>query len=190
MPVLLLLGCLWVGYQVYQEYAFPVVVQENQNINLRACFVPNHNCQERLLQEIAEAQREILVMCYTFNDNKIAEALLKAQKRGVSVAIVADKSQRDHVHSQIPYIRKSYIPVYSDNRVAIAHNKVIIIDGRLTITGSFNFTESAQQRNAENLLFVTSQELARQYKTYWQNRRDLSQKLSPNSEDKAVYNLS
>lgn len=125
LPAFLLLGCLWIGYQVYQEYAFPVVVQEEQNIKMRACFVPNHNCQERLIQAIDKTQTEILLMCYNFNDKKIAEALIRAKDRGVSVAIVVDKTQRNHSQSQIPLLRTKHIPVYSDDRVAIAHNKIL-----------------------------------------------------------------
>ena len=190
LPALLLLGCLWVGYQIYQEYAFPVIVQEKQNIKMHACFVPNHNCQQKLIQEIDKAQNEILVMCYNFNDKKIAEALLRAKDRGLSIEIVADKTQKNHMYSQIPLLRRKKIPVYCDDNVTIAHNKVMVMDGSLIITGSFNFTDSAQRRNAENLLFVTSQELAQQYKTYWKSRRDVSQKLSPKWEDKAVHNSS
>lgn len=180
LPAVLLLGCLWIGYQAYQEYAFPVVVQEEQNIKMRACFVPNHNCQERLIHEIDNAQTEILVMCYNFNHKKIAEALIRAKNRGVVVAIVADKTQRDHSQSQVPLLRRENIPVYSDDSVAIAHNKVLVIDDKTTVTGSFNLTDSAQRRNAENLLFIESKELAQQYKSYWQDRQGVSQKLSSN----------
>jgi phosphatidylserine/phosphatidylglycerophosphate/cardiolipin synthase-like enzyme len=51
---------------------------------------------------------------------------------------------------------------------AIAHNKVIVVDEELVITGSFNFTNSAQTRNAENLLVLKSTELAKSYKSNWQ----------------------
>lgn len=141
--------------------------------------MPDHNCQERLIKVVNSAKDEVLVMCYNFNDEKIAETLIRARDRGVSVALVTDKTQRNHTHSQIPFLRRRNIPVYSDDKVAIAHNKVLIIDEKITVTGSFNLTDSAQQRNAENLLFITSKDLAQQYKSYWQSRRDLSQKLSP-----------
>jgi phosphatidylserine/phosphatidylglycerophosphate/cardiolipin synthase-like enzyme len=52
------------------------------------------------------------------------------------------------------------IPVWIDYEPAIAHNKVIIIDGRLVIGGSYNYTAAAQKRNAENVTFMESEELA------------------------------
>ena len=154
---------------------------------MRACFVPNHNCQERLIKAIDNAQSEILVMCYAFTNSKVGEALVSASKRGVSVTIVTDKTQREHKKSQISHFVHSSIPVHSDDKVAIAHNKVMIIDEKLTITGSYNYSEAAQHRNAENLLFVESKELVEQYKRYWQDRRDASIKLSPKPLDKAVH---
>ena len=54
-----------------------------------------------------------------------------------------------------------------DGNHAIAHNKVMIVDENIVITGSFNFTNSAQTRNAENLLVLRSADLAHNYKTNW-----------------------
>ena len=55
-----------------------------------------------------------------------------------------------------------------DANHAIAHNKVIVIDGETVITGSFNFTKAAQEKNAENLLIIRGQALAAQYTQNWQ----------------------
>jgi phosphatidylserine/phosphatidylglycerophosphate/cardiolipin synthase-like enzyme len=59
------------------------------------------------------------------------------------------------------------IPTFIDARHAIAHNKIIIIDKTTTITGSFNFTKAAQERNAENLLIIRSREIAQAYLDNW-----------------------
>ena len=67
------------------------------------------------------------------------------------------------------------IPTYIDAKHAIAHNKIIIIDRRIVITGSFNFTRAAEENNAENLLIITSPELAEKYLQNWQTHRDHSE---------------
>lgn len=68
------------------------------------------------------------------------------------------------------YIVDAGIPVWIDSKPAIAHNKVMIIDEKEVITGSFNFTDAAQKRNAENVVFITDIKLAEEFIENWQNR--------------------
>jgi phosphatidylserine/phosphatidylglycerophosphate/cardiolipin synthase-like enzyme len=67
------------------------------------------------------------------------------------------------------------IPVVIDEKPAIAHNKVLVIDAATTITGSFNFTRAAQERNAENVFVIRGdREIARRYVENWQSRARVS----------------
>ena len=59
------------------------------------------------------------------------------------------------------------IPVKIDAVHAIAHNKIVIIDGEAVITGSFNFTGAAEENNAENLLVIHDRKLAERYTRNW-----------------------
>ena len=77
-------------------------------------------------------------------------------------------------YSAATYLTNAGIPVWVDTKVAIAHNKVMVIDGQRVITGSFNFTAAAQSRNAENLLVIEDPALAAQYRTNWERRRAVS----------------
>jgi phosphatidylserine/phosphatidylglycerophosphate/cardiolipin synthase-like enzyme len=63
------------------------------------------------------------------------------------------------------------IPTFIDDAHAIAHNKIIIIDREIIVTGSFNFTKAAEEKNAENLLVIRSKELARFYIENWTKHR-------------------
>ena len=72
------------------------------------------------------------------------------------------------------YIVDAGIPVWVDTKPAIAHNKVMIIAEKEVITGSFNFTDAAQKRNAENLVFITDTKLAKEYMANWENREHQS----------------
>ena len=70
------------------------------------------------------------------------------------------------------------IPIWNDNTVRIAHNKVMIIDDRYVETGSFNFTYSAQHFNAENVLIIDNKRLAKRYLRNWQQRLRLSKRVA------------
>jgi phosphatidylserine/phosphatidylglycerophosphate/cardiolipin synthase-like enzyme len=84
------------------------------------------------------------------------------------VQVILDRSQRTEKYSEADFLRNSGIPTLIDARHAIAHNKIIITDGYLVLTGSFNFTRAAEEHNAENLLVINDPVLAQQYIANWQ----------------------
>lgn len=120
------------------------------------CFTPGQDCTQSIINEIGRAKKQILVQAYSFSSKPIAMALVSDKNRGIDVKIILDKSQVKARYSLIPYLLKNHIPVFIDYRPAIAHNKIIIIDSIEVITGSFNFTEAAQHKNAENVLILTN----------------------------------
>ncbi len=85
----------------------------------------------------------------------------------MKVTLVLDKSQRNDPRSGTDEVVRAGITTYIDSRHAIAHNKVMVIDGHKVITCTFNFTKSAEERKAENLLIIKSTELARLYQQDW-----------------------
>ena len=137
-------------------------------------FSPNNGATEAIVREIDHARSEILVQAYSFTSAPIAKALLKAHRRGVKVRAILDKSQKTQKYSSASFLTNSGIPTYIDDKHAIAHNKIILIDRAVVITGSCNFTKAAEEKNAENLLIIRSQELAKPYLENWQRHRDHS----------------
>jgi phosphatidylserine/phosphatidylglycerophosphate/cardiolipin synthase-like enzyme len=117
-------------------------------------FSPNGGATEAIVREIDAAKSEVLVQAYSFTSVPIAQALLNAKKRGVRIEAVLDKSQRSERYSAATFLMNAGIAVVIDDRHAIAHNKIIIIDQASLITGSFNFSKNADQNNAENLLIL------------------------------------
>ena len=143
------------------------------------CFTPGQDCTDLVVSEIAHAKREILVQAYSFTSVPILAALKAAHGRGVDVGVIVDKSSARQSksgsrYSAATYLTNASIPVWVDTKVAIAHNKVMVIDGQRVITGSFNFTAAAQNHNAENLLVLDDSALAAQYRTNWERRRAAS----------------
>ena len=115
-------------------------------------FSPNGGTTDAITHEIGNARSEILIQAYSFTSTPIAKALLDASKRGVRVVVVLDRSQKTQKYSGATFLAHAGIPVFIDDKHAIAHNKIIIIDRQTLITGSFNFSKAAEEKNAENLL--------------------------------------
>jgi phosphatidylserine/phosphatidylglycerophosphate/cardiolipin synthase-like enzyme len=112
---------------------------------------------------------------YSFTSAPIAKALLDAHKRGVQVQVILAKSQRPEKYSSADFLAHQGVPTMIDAEHATAHNKVMIIDGETVITGSFNFTKAAQEKNAENLLIIRDPAPAAQYTQDWEAHRPHSQ---------------
>jgi len=130
-------------------------------------FSPHGGCTEVIVDTLRRAKKSVLVQAYSFTSEPITEALVAAHQRGVKVAVILDRSQRTERHSTAERLVQHGVPVSLDDAHAIAHNKVIVIDGETVLTGSFNFTEAAEAKNAENLLEVEDRELAAQYERNW-----------------------
>lgn len=145
-----------------------------KNANYNVCFTPGEDCTKLIVNTIRKAKSSIRLQAYSFTSAPIAQALLQAQNRGVDVKTILDKSQFTANYSAAKFLLNNNIPVWKDERVSIAHNKVIIIDDSIVITGSFNFTKSAQERNAENLLIINDTNLASKYTENWNKRMAFS----------------
>lgn len=134
-------------------------------------FSPQGGATQALVHRIDQAQESIFVLAYSFTSEPIAAALGRAASRGVHVQAILDRGQRNARGGQGGALAAAGATVYLDTRHAIAHNKVMVIDGRTVVTGSFNFTKGAEERNAENLLILDSEDLARLYREEWEKHR-------------------
>ena len=98
------------------------------------------------LIEAHAATQQILVQAYSFTSAPIAKALLEAHKRGVKILAVLDKSNETDKYSAATFLVNAGIQTLIDDQHAIAHNKVMVIDSATIITGSFNFTKAAEEK--------------------------------------------
>ncbi len=145
---------------------------------IEVLFTPWDDAEGALLREIGDAQRCIRVQAYLLTSRNIARALIAAHERGVAVSVLADREMvAKGENSRIPDLHSSGIDVRLETRYTAAHNKILLIDVEdnhpVIITGSYNFTFSAQARNAENLLILRDHPaLARAYLANWRRHRD------------------
>ncbi len=155
----------------------PIRAQEEINLypSWSVYFSPNGHCTEVIIKELDKAKTSVLVQAYSFTSDPISKALLNAHKRGVKVEVILDKSRKREKNSSADSLAQAGIPIKIDSAHTIAHNKVMIIDGEVVITGSFNFSRAAEERNAENLLVIRDKVLAEKYSNNWQEHEKHSE---------------
>lgn len=151
------------GWLVLLYAASPAMRGASGTAQYTVYFSPRGGCTEAIIRTLQSARTEVLVQDYSFTSAPIAKALVSAHKRGVTVRVILDDSQRTANYSEADFLAHMGIATYLDGSHAIAHNKIIIVDRKVIITGSFNFTKSAEERNAENLLILRDPSLAGQY---------------------------
>ncbi len=150
-------------------------VASDAEMVVQACFSPQGKCSAHILRAIEQAQKELLVAVYAFTNDNLAHALVQAKKRGVVVQVVLDrefdaaneKSQSKFIEGQkIPLRRLSGLRSKTfDKDAGLMHQKFAVIDRRIILTGSYNWTHSADSLNDENLLlFRDAGPLAEEYR--------------------------
>lgn len=147
--------------------------------DVQVWFSPSGGCTEAVVNNLNKATNSVLVQAYSFTSAPIAEALVAAHKRHVNVQVILDKSQKTEKYSSADFVAHAGIPTFIDSKHAIAHNKIMVIDSKTILTGSFNFTKAAEQNNAENLLVIQDVKLAYTYTTNWQAHLKHSEAYQP-----------
>lgn len=132
--------------------------------NISVLFSPRAGCAQRVSSELAKAKNTAVVAMYSLTSRPITQALVDAKARGVDVRICIDGTKPDEKYSKESYLKDKGIPVKLIKGNGLMHNKFCVIDGDITITGSFNWTARAESENDENLLVIRSQDIAKRYK--------------------------
>lgn len=153
---------------------------------VQACFSPQGKCATHIAREIEQAKKEILVAVYAFTSEELSEALVQAKKRGVVVQVVVDQEfDARNDKSKVKFLEQQKIPVRrntgqkaatADRENGLMHQKFAVIDRRILLTGSYNWTHSADNLNDENLLmFRDAGPLAEEYRKVfmqlWERKR-------------------
>jgi len=131
-------------------------------------FSPNGKSLKIVLNGISEAKKSILVACYSFTSKPVSEALLYAHKRGIKVSVVADSKANLSQYTAVNFLVNHGVPVRLNDKYSIMHNKFIVIDDMSVQLGSFNYSSSAVDKNAENVLLLKNvHDIASQYTKEW-----------------------
>ena len=104
-------------------------------------FSAESDIEAVIVKEIDNARAKVWVQAFLFNSEPIAAALIRARQRGIQVRVVMDKNGSQKKKSQAVNLCRQGVEVFVDDRHAVAHNKIVLVDEDVVMTGSFNFTE-------------------------------------------------
>jgi phosphatidylserine/phosphatidylglycerophosphate/cardiolipin synthase-like enzyme len=150
--------------------------------SILTCFAPEQDCAGFAISAVDVAQHEILVNAYVFTTGSgVPAALISARHRGVEVRVVADRWTPCARQEGVGALAAAGIPIWIDARAKVAHEKALIIDRRVTIMGSYNWSKGAAS-NSEDLNVVISSEVAEAYAKHWQARQAASVRFTDRAE--------
>ena len=118
-----------------------------------AFFTPSKKCENSIVQRIDKAEKSIDAAVYAINNRDIVKALKKAHDRGIKIRILTDRLQAGNKSSKIRELYNYGIKIRVNSKHKIEHNKFAVFDFDSVVTGSYNWTEPASDKNSENCLF-------------------------------------
>jgi phosphatidylserine/phosphatidylglycerophosphate/cardiolipin synthase-like enzyme len=135
-----------------------------EGTRLEIYFSPDDGTASHLVELISNAQESVYFMVYSFTSDDIAAAMLEKANEGITVAGVFEESQyRSNIGTEYDNLRLAGLDVRLDSNPRNMHHKVVIIDDAIVVTGSYNFSASAEKKNDENTLFIHDPHIAAQY---------------------------
>lgn len=145
-------------------------------VEASAHFTPGESCRRKIHSLCYSAKRSIDICVFTISDNTLSEHLIKAHRRGVKVRIISDDDKQYDPGSDIQILRDAKIPLRTDSSEHHMHHKFSIFDAHILLNGSFNWTASASNYNAENLLTTNNPVLVdlylKEFEKLWQKYKD------------------
>ncbi len=141
-------------------------------------FSPSGGIRQRLVRAIEGSQRSIDIAVYSFTASELAEALYAAKARGVRIRVLVDRERAEAGGSGIRGLRLNGLAVRSLGipEQSLMHHKFAVFDERLVITGSYNWTNSAEHANYENLVVLEEPEVVRrfeqEFRRLWREARE------------------
>lgn len=154
------------------EIPYPVVNVDGATI--QTYFSPRGGTKQAILETLSKARKQIRLMAFSVTDDDIQQLLVRKQREGVQVEGIFDGCMISQYSIYQDLLTKN-IPVMIDGNQALLHSKVFIIDGQVTITGSYNFSKNAEERNNENTLIIRSPKVAAHYNEEFERLKRASQ---------------
>ena len=133
---------------LFLSLSFPLLAGETE-----VYFTPSPDCENQIIKRINQTEKTIDAAVYSITNNAITEALIKAHNRGVKLRILTDRTQAGNKSSTVKDLEQAGIDLMRHAKYKIQHDKFAVFDGQKAVTGSYNWTNAATYKNAENCLF-------------------------------------
>lgn len=141
---------------------YPHVVEGS--ITADIYFSPEDNVASQIINMINNADESIYFMAYSFTSDAIGDAIINRSNQGIIVKGLMDEGQiASNTGTEFNNFKQANIDLRIDQSDGLMHHKVIVIDHQIVITGSYNFSSNAEERNDENIIVIYDEELAAQY---------------------------
>lgn len=138
----------------------------------RCYFSPGDDCENAIVSFIRNAKHSIKICVFTISENVISEEIIAAKKKGVAVTIITDNDKINDKGSDIRWLADEGIRIRIDEASSHMHHKFCIVDKKILLTGSYNWTKSAADRNQENLLVTEDPKMVKAYLNEYQKLWD------------------
>ena len=132
-------------------------------MRVQVLFAPEDGVAQRIAERITQATSQIRFLAFSFTHDGIGKAVLDRAKAGVPAAGVFEKTGSETRFSEFGTMKQAGLEVYQDGNPYVMHHKVFVLDGKTTVTGSFNFSDGADRDNDENTLIVDDPGFASTY---------------------------
>lgn len=127
-------------------------------------FSPGESCLQAIISQIRLAKQEILICLFTISDDRIASEIIARHKNGVKIRLISDNDKAMDEGSDIQKLSQAGIPIRLDVTPNHMHHKFALFDNATVITGSYNWTRSAERYNHENILVTNSAKVMTAFK--------------------------
>jgi phosphatidylserine/phosphatidylglycerophosphate/cardiolipin synthase-like enzyme len=127
------------------------------------CFSRVERCDVLLINLINRANRSVYVAVYSFTRDSLATALISAKERGVEVRVVIERERAYEQGSEYPRLKSAGVDVRLDGNPNLMHHKFMVIDGYIVVTGSYNWSSAAEDRNDENIVVILDRDVAQRF---------------------------
>lgn len=181
--VLLLVVGVAIGFGFSRIYSLPSNITVTEHLTVTSvvnpthssqsdmaeyCFSPGGNCADVVIRWIQRATDSIHVLMYSFTPNEVADAVISAKNRGVDVKIVMERDNINAAGGEYSRLKSAGVDIRVDSNPNLMHDKIAIIDGHFILTGSFNWTASAETHNNENLVVLDNSTWASAFEAQFQ----------------------
>ncbi|MBN2663722.1 MAG: DUF1669 domain-containing protein, partial [Bacteroidales bacterium] len=129
----------------------------------KSYFSPSEDCRDAIISKLQQAEKEVKVCVFTISDNKISSVLLDLHRKGVDVKIISDNDKQYDRGSDIEFLNENGLNIKIDITDAHMHHKFAVIDRKILINGSYNWTVSAAQKNQENIIVTDQRDLVKSF---------------------------
>jgi len=126
-------------------------------------FSPGDDCPQIIVNQLERASRSIDICVFTITDNRLADAIRDAFVRGIAVRIISDNDKSLDPGSDIERLKGLGVPIRIDQTQHHMHHKYAVFDQKTTLTGSYNWTRSADKHNDENFVITSEPTINRAY---------------------------